>query len=314
MKRWALSHVRRMSVELANLSLNRDSFFRSLGALNARTGLIESVFLAYPGSEKYALAYAYPWRVRIIRWNPYFCGFLLQDRRLTVMFAIASHDDHFRDPDSVEELRRLADRVEELRVLIGARQKTFAGILPGVMARHGILGDAPEGDITASLVIQAIDTLAPESNDNPPIIVLGGQGFVGKRLVTQLRARGSSVYGLDPLGGDSWPTHLEGEPAILVNVASREALHNYLDRLWPEVIVLNEVYPEPHPNVIDHLTDRGIALHHVVGVRARAFPPLPAAYAGAIPCCAAWPNDQAVVVTRHLNQDARTRLRAAQSR
>lgn len=302
MQRWALSHVRRTTVEFANLCLNRDLFFRSLGALNARTGLIESVFLAYPGSEKYALAYAYPWRVRIIRWNPYFCGFLLQDRRLTVMFAIASHDDHFRDPGNTDELRRLVERVEKLRVLIGARQKTFAGVLPGILARHGILGDAPEGDITAALVIQAIDNLTPDSHETPPVIVLGGDGFVGRRLVSQLRARGSSVYSVDPVSGGSWPAHLEGHSAIIVNVANRDALKGYLDRLWPEALVLNEVYPEPHPDVIDHLTQQGIALHHVVGVKARAFPPLPAAYAGAIPCCAAWPNDEAAVVTRHLNQ------------
>lgn len=65
--------------------------------------------------------------------------------------------------------------------------------------------------------------------------------------------------------------------------------------------VLNDVYPEPDRQTLATLTARGIPGHHVVGVRGSAYPPFPAAYAGGVPCCAAWPSPDAEVVIRHLN-------------
>ncbi len=133
-----------------------------------------------------------------------------------------------------------------------------------------------------------------------PVIVLGGQGFIGKRLVDVLEPD-MPVYSVDLRDSeDRSPAHLGGQPALLVNVASRNALSQYLDRLWSGMTVLNEVYPEPSAGLVEKLTAESIELHHVVGVAARAFPSFPVAYRGVIPCCAAWPADGSRVVTRQL--------------
>lgn len=301
--RMVRAHGRRMAVEVANVVLNHEVVFRAIGAVNGRAGVVESVFLVYPGSEKYALAYGYRRRIERQRWSPWPTGVLLQNGRVTLMFAVSSHDEHYLAEPNRDALGSLANRMEHLRVLVGARQKTFAGVLPGVLASHGILTDPPEGDITANVVAQAVRELRTQALRGAPVIVLGGRGFVGRRLVALL-SPDMQVHSVDATDGeDSWPDHLDGQPVLLVNVANRRALGQHLHRLWAGMAVLNEVYPEPDPDTLATLTLRGIPVHHVVGVAARAIPAFPAAYQGAIPCCAAWPSEDAQVVVRHLNPD-----------
>ena len=223
---------------------------------------------------------------------------LWQNGRATLIVAVSSHDDHFHDEAHHDRLVELADRMEVLRDMVGARQKTFAGVLPGVLSSRGILTYLPEGDITAAMVAQAVRQVSHEATDEEPlpVIVLGAHGYIGRRLVDLLRQE-MPVHPVDTALPDSpWPDHLHGRPALLVNVANRHALHQHLDRLWPGLTVLNEVYPEPDQAVLTALGQRGISVHHVAGVAGKAFPPFPdayAAYAGAIPCCAAWPSDRA---------------------
>lgn len=299
---WAKSHALRISVEVANTVLNHDAVFRLVGAVNRRTGVIESVFLVYPATEKYALAYAYPRRIEKIRWTPWPSGILWQDGRLTLMVGVSATDQHYQDLQNHKSLVQLVERVEDLRQRTGARQKTFAGILPGVLASRGILTDPPEGDITAAVVAQAVRALHREYSEPPPVVILGGRGFIGRRLVDLLE-RDMDIHPVDTADpAASWPDNITGRQALLVNVAGRHALAEHLDRLWPGLTIINEVYPEPSPALLEQLQARGIDVHHIVGVKARAFPPFPAAYAGAIPCCAAWPSPGAQVVTRLLTE------------
>ena len=299
--RFTRAHGRRMAVEVANVALNHDVVFRAVGAVNRRVGLVESVFLMYPATDKYARAIAYPSRIRKHTWSPGPAGLMVQNGKVGVIFGVTSGVEHFRDEEYRESLAELANRMEQLRILVGARQKTFAGVLPGVLASHGILADTPEGDITATVVAQAVREVRRGELATAPVIVLGGRGFVGRRLVAALRDD-MQVHSVDVIDEvSSWPEHLTGVPTLLVNVANRRALAQNLDRLWPGTVVLNEVYPEPDPGTLADLTARGIPVHHVVGVQARAIPPFPAAYAGAIPCCAAWPSERVQVVVRHLN-------------
>ena len=301
--RMVRAHGRRMAVEVANVVLNHEVVFRAIGAVNGRAGFIESVFLMYPATDKYAQAIAYPSRIRKHKWSPGPAGLMVMNGKVGIIFGVTASVEHFRDEAHHESLVDLANRMEHLRVLVGARQKTFAGVLPGVLASHGILTDPPEGDITANVVAQAVRDLRTQELRGAPVIVLGGRGFVGRRLVALL-SPDMQVHSLDATDGeDSWPDHLDGQPVLLVNVANRRALGQHLHRLWAGMAVLNEVYPEPDPDTLATLTLRGIPVHHVVGVAARAIPAFPAAYQGAIPCCAAWPSEDAQVVVRHLNPD-----------
>ena len=137
--------------------------------------------------------------------------------------------------------------MDHLRTMFGAQQKTFAGALPGILAGKGILHDPPEGDLAARMVAQAVEQLLKD--DDHPVVVLGGRGFVGRRLVERLRGAGiREVIPVDVNDSQAtWPTHLANRPLLLVNVATRSALSELTEQLWPEVTVLNEVYPEPGP-------------------------------------------------------------------
>jgi hypothetical protein len=297
------SHARRALLEALNLFLNHDWLFWIVGAINKRVGLIQSVFLVYPASEEYALSYAYPARLRKNQWTPWPCGLLWQNGRLSVMFCISASNGQFSDPDNLEKVRGVCERMEHLRALLGAKGKTFAGILPGVLFYKRVIRDAPEADLTASVVCQAIEQVkSKEGLDwSTPLIVLGGRGFIGRRVVKLLD--GAPVYCIDVADGGSrkdWLCHLEGRRVIVVNITLNNALADYVDEMRPGTVVLNEVYPEPSREILDRLERKGCVCYHVVGVKAFALPSFPAAYRGAIPCCAAWPSADMKAVVRKL--------------
>jgi hypothetical protein len=282
--------------------LNHDRVFRLVGALNKRFNLIESVFLMYPANDEYALAYAYPSRLRKNRWNPWLCGVLVQNGRLGVQFAISANNGQFTDLANTDNLLYLAHRMDQIRILLGANRRTFAGILPGVLYYKRIIREAAEADLTAEAVVQAIGQVkARESlGSDTPIIVLGGKGFIGRRVVKLLgRENTHSIDSAVGQGSDDWPKHLRGPRAIVLNITLNNALEDYVDVIWPGTVVINEVYPEPSPKTLERL--RHCACYHVVGVSASSFPSFPAAYEGAIPCCAAWPAPGMKVVVKKLN-------------
>lgn len=281
---------------MLNALLNRAVVFHLVGALNRRLRLIKSVFLVYPATPDYALAYAYPSRIEKAKWSPWPTGILWQDGRLTLMLAVSSTDQDFLADDAGPRLLQLERSVDRIRRLVAAEQKSFAGVLPGVMARHGVLTDPPERELTAGLVLQAVRELHPP--ERGPVIVVGGRGFIGRRLV-ELLERDYATYVVDL--GDVWPEQA-GERALVVNVANRSAIRDHENHLSKGMTLLNEVYPEPRGALLERLTARSIAVHHVVGVRAGAFPSFPSGYRGAVPCCAAWPSPRAQVVVRQLNQ------------
>jgi len=296
-------HTRRIAIELLNLLINHDLLFWLVGLVNKKVNLIESVFLVYPANEKYALAYVYPCRLPKVKWNPIPGGLLWQNGKLTVMFMISATNGQFTDPQNTENLRRMSDRMERLRQLFGARRKTFAGIVPGVLYAGKIIREAPEADLTAQAVAQAIDSVKVEESlgDDTPVIILGGRGFIGRRVIGLLKD--SNVFSIDSSDGQGskdWPNHLRGQRVIVVNITLNNALKDYLDVIWPGTVVINEVYPEPNSAILERLKNNGCSCHHVVGVQANAFPSFPAAYHGAIPCCAAWPSSEMKVVVRRI--------------
>ena len=81
---------------------------------------------------------------------------------------------------------------------------------------------------------------------------------------------------------------LWGRPTILLNVSRKGALARYIPHLWPEAVVLNEVYPEPDRSEVAAIQEKGARCYHISGVEARAWPPFPRAYQGGIPCCASF--------------------------
>lgn len=290
-----LALARPVAIEVVGLLFNHAALFSFIGLINRRLGIIESVFVAYPATSAYARATSFPWRARRQKWTPWLCGIAWQNRRLTLLFGIWATDDDIHDHRSDADLVRLDERLEQIRRLVGARQRTFAGILPGVMARRGIRRNPHEREITAAVVVEAIGRLRPPGNS--PVVVLGGRGFIGSRVVELLGV--SDAISVDL--GEPFPDWIRDQPALVLNVADRHTLGLRHLELWPGVVLLNEVYPEPRQSLIDSMTARGIEVHHIAGVAGASFPPFPGGYRGAIPCCAAWASADLAVRTHRLS-------------
>lgn len=297
------SHFRRVILEMVLIFLDYDWLYWLIGLINKRINLIESVFLVYPGDESYALYYYYIKRIRNHVWKPGPAGLLYQDGKIIVMFAISATNGQFADPANAENIRQVFARMERLRQLFGAKRKSFAGILPGVLYFKRIIREAPEADLTAVAVVQAIDLVKAKEalKSDTPIIVLGGRGFIGRRVVKLLdKAMTYSIDSVDGQGRHDWPSQLNGEKAIVVNISVNNAIKDYIEVIQPGTIVINEVYPEPNAEILARLSAKGCHCYHVAGVKALALPAFPSAYSGAIPCCAAWPSADMKAVVRKL--------------
>ena len=287
------SWFRRSIIVVINLLLNHDWVFFLIGLINKRVKLINLVFLMYPANDKYAMAYVFRSRLPKVEWNPWPVGLYYQNGKFGVKFVISAHNSQYHDPDNDQNMRRIVDRMERIRQLFCAERKTFAGILPGVLYFKRMIRETHEVEVTVKAVLQAIERVRADEGlaSDMPIIVLGGRGFIGRKVVAALPK--DNVYSVDIVGGngrDDWPTHLRGQRMLLVNIALNSALDRYLDLLWPEMIVLNEVYPEPSAKTSRYLHKLGCHCYHIMGVKAFAFPLFPLAYRGGIPCCAAWPS------------------------
>jgi hypothetical protein len=286
---------------LLNVMVNHDILFRLVGAVNKKHHFLMSVFIAYPASREYAKSFFYERHVRRMKWTPRVASLIRQGRLWCVAFAISSTEEDFRDPKNHASLKRLVGQAERIRQSLGAPQKTFAGVLPGILFSRKLISEAVEAEVVVEVVLKA-EAHVRAAVDYPPntsLIVLGGSGFIGRRLVSRLADR--EVYPVDQLADarHAWPHHLAGKRSILINVASVSALAEYLALIWPGLVLLNEVYPEPSLAERTAFSTLGNPVFHVVGIKARAYPPAPKAYAGGIPCCAGWiARDMEAVIRR----------------
>ena len=292
-------HVRRLGVLLLDALFDHNCLYTLLGWMQRRWGWprIQTVFLMYPETRAYALAFVYPRRLQRVKWTPFLAGIFRQNQRWGLMFAISATQQDFRDAQNLPQLRKLVERMETIRRRVGARQKTFAGILPGVLFARRILREAPEADLTVSAVIQAIQQVEKKEAlpHQVPILVLGGRGFIGRRLVRALQSNGRMVFAVDK--NEPWPVFSDDNHCVVVNVASNRALLEYMQHLQPGMVIINEAYPPPPSALLQHT---GIVLYHIKGIRAWALPPFPHAYRGGIPCCAAFPDNRMDVLVEIL--------------
>ena len=301
-----LSEIMRKILSILLIVLfSYDWFYRLLGLLNRRFHCFKSVFVLYLPSSRELNKYSNASIRRWMRWRPLMAGFGRQiGGGWMVIMAIPNNEDEFMGADSQQHLAQLYANVCRIQRLLQVPQHGFAGVLPGVMAAKGIRDASPEAEVTINVVGQAeqqIRQLA-QLSDDVPLIVLGGAGFIGRRLVAQYRAAGRQVFVVDPQGtaDDVWPVQLTGQPAVLLNLTRKYAVEQYVHMMWQGMVFLNEVYPAPAKPVLQRIAQQGVDCFHVVGVRGRAYPNFPDAYAGAIPCCAAQPDGSPQAVVRLL--------------
>jgi hypothetical protein len=290
-------HIKKSVLEIVNFLFNHNFVFMAIGIINKRIKLIESIFLAYPANEKYALSYAYRYRLKYNRWNPWLTGLLFQNSKIIIMFSISATEEILMMED--DKLKILEKKMERIKDLLFVKTKTYAGILPGILFSKRIIRVVPEADLTAKAVTQAILEIQKiECLDELPIIVLGGRGFIGRRVMSQLTNRVVHCVDLSDSGKNQWPNI---DKAIVINISKKGALDNYIKLMSPRMIVINEVYPEPSKYELMRLKGKGCLCYHIAGIKAKAFPSFPDAYKGGIPCCAAWLSEKMKVIVKKIN-------------
>ncbi len=298
-------HVRRALVVLFNTICGNMIFYLLVGAFNRLSGRpIKSIFLFYSVNIEYQRTMIPDWYAKVVRWRPGLGQVIRQDGNWCLSFGITSSDNDFRNESNFGKLKKLYSNVDCIRKIIGADQMTFSGILPGLfIAKRIMKGESSyENRNTVRVVLKAVEEIVILENlpHDCPVIVLGGRGFIGEKIIEILEADKREAYSVDLKDKTPIPSHLRGKPVIVLNTTKTGALTEYIPRFWKEAVIINEVYPEPSAIECELMNKKGIRCYHISGVKAYALPRFMKAYKGGIPCCAAYlpDNNFQTIVTR----------------
>lgn len=283
-------------------------FIKLIGYFNKNERFIKSIFLAYPANEDFSFSYINKNVIDKIKWNPYFSGIMFQDSQLIFMFAVSATEIDFLNKDNRPRLTSLYEKMMNLGESLNVSRITFAGRLPGILKSCRIVkGRLSEVELTVGIVVESIKLtfLRCLLKENTPIVVLGGKGFIGKRVMELLVKNNcqNKVYSVDLLDGNPsviWNNLSFNTPPLILNVSVDDVINGYLDKIPVGSTVLNEVYPEPSNEMIQALKSKACRVFHIVGVKGRVLPKLPGAYGDGIPCCAAWDNPMLRPVIKEL--------------
>jgi len=299
-------HFRRMLVILLNTLCGNTVFYVMIGTLNRLlpNRPIRSIFLFYSVNEAYLRTMIYPWYAPIVKWRPGLGQIIKQRSYFCLSFGITANERDYYDPANKSRLLKLYRDVDRIRRIVGAEQMTFSGVLPSIFVARGIMKeeDSVENKNTVKAIVKAVCRASKTEFllDNCPIAILGARGFIGHSVVSLLLSQGRDVYPVDVNDNSRFPEYLIGQSLIVLNITKREALREYIPLLWKEVILVNEVYPEPSETELRMLRQRGIRCYHISGIVGKAIPKFLRAYRGAIPCCASYVPDDSfdVVLTK----------------
>lgn len=290
----AWTRSRRLLIKLAVSLLAIGSLtyapFALLGLWNRVFGGWRSIFFCYAGSRNFISSYAGGPLVDQFRWRPSPIGVLSQGGARGLVLAAPVTEADFLDPANAEHFARLRRRLKRVAWLVGAERINMAGILPGVLRDDDIIRAPDTRSIVVAAVVDAIDEIiaARFGGIAPPVIVLGGGGYVGAPVTGALRARGLDCHVVDPKqGARRLPDVLTGRPALLLDISRHGVIGGYIPDMWPGLVVLNETFPRPATANTQRMRDGGVDVYHISGVAGAVTPPLPFGYENAVPCCAA---------------------------
>jgi hypothetical protein len=189
------------------------------------------------------------------------------------IFGIYANEKDFLTSGNENKLKSLFQRMERIRFLVGANQATYAGILPSLLVSRGIIraDESVERKTTVAAVLQAIEQVKvlKQIADETPVIVLGGSGFIGSRLLES--NNGNNFYPLD-IGGrvtfSALVKKFSGQPMIILNLTKKGVLSEYIPFFHPGVVVINEVYPEPSRAEVASIKNKGASCYNIAGLSA----------------------------------------------
>ena len=285
---------RKLIIGLAALVALTGSPYVIIRFLNRQNGRWTSVFFCYAGSGKFVTSYAFPGIAGFFKWRPTPIGVMRQNGELGLVLASAMSEQDFLDPKNASEFARLQSRLARIAQRMDIETINVAGILPGVLKQTNGLEVNDTRATVVQAVVAAVSRMEQAQNleNVQDIIVLGGAGRIGTGVVSALRAEGWLCHVVDVAhGAPEFPHHLHGKPVLLLDIARKGAIEEYIQHMWPEMTVLNEVFPCPSRRLVKQMVERGVRVFHLAGVAGKITPPLPHGYETAIPCCAARPID-----------------------
>jgi hypothetical protein len=299
------SHFAKIGVIILNLLMGNMFFYRLVGAVNRRfrNKPIRGVFLLYPANEKYTKAYVYSWYAKTMKWRPRLVGIFKQEKCWGLIFGISALELDFLNLAEEENLRKVEQRMDRIKNVLGAEQKTFAGVIPSILMSRRIISKSVEAEVTVSAVMESINIVKTKEKlpDDTPILILGAKGFIGCKVIKVLHQKScsASIFAIDlkDVDGKRILCELKEQDAnlIILNVSKRGAINTYIPDLWNKVVIINEVYPEPGNKEIKKIEKQGASCYHVVGIKGKAWPPFPMGYEGGVPCCASFLSNKVIL-------------------
>lgn len=275
-----------------------------VGLWNRAFGGWRSVFLCYAGSPNFVATYAPGGIARWFLWRPSPIGILRQDGALGLVMATPMSEQDFLDPANAAAFRHLRIRLRRIAWMLGVEQINLAGILPSTIPADDVLQIRDSRPVVVAAVCTATRQMSKtiaRHGTSVPIILLGGAGYVGAPAAAELQALGYDVHIVDPKAQQSaLPKILHGRTALLIDISRKGVIGDYIDQMWPGLIVLNETFPRTSRKHVGQIQSAGVELWHLSGVAGRVTPPLPFGYDNAVPCCAAHvgPPDAPVRIVR----------------
>lgn len=270
-----------------NYFLNYDLFFRLIGGINKKLKIIHSIFLAYPEVEADGLAYIPKILFRQYLWKPFFCNLILQNGQLILMFVISAGREHFSSK-YLEEMKKLAAEMENIRRACNAERKTFAGILPYKMFSKKILSSIPELETMALAIGKVVEKFR---HMNMPIVFLGKQGFFSRLLAEKIGLKMHFAHGI-------WPPHLR-TATLVINASMNSGIEELAAFMPRGSVVINEVYGGIGSETLNVLKKNACRVYNLAGVKAFALiVPMHGQYRNSVPTCASWPSTEAEVVLK----------------
>jgi hypothetical protein len=261
--------------------------YRLLGLVNRRLPVLQTVFFCYAGSPAYARRYCYRWSEDWLRETPTPIGVYRQGGRWGLVVASPISEAQIVDSSRREQLERLIGHVEWIASAIGAENVRLAGILPGHLRRQGRGAATRTRDTIARVVHCSLTRVRDRHAKGAPIVLLGGDGYLGRAVQRELRRAGEAFHVIDSARGvRALPHALRSRSILLLDLSRSGVLRVYAEQVAPGSVVLNEVFPEPDHELVRAFRRRQISVFHIAGVRARVIPALPGGYTGAVPCCA----------------------------
>ncbi len=290
-RRWRRGEVLLRGASFACLNLG--------GALVRRVIRPDYIFVLYAETDRDKRLYFPRWVERLLR--PVFpSGLIHFGRYWGMMVAGKATAESFES--SPERLQALLDntrkRFPQVQVI------ALAGRLPSIAASQGVSLDGPflEGDRgTLCAMIGAAHEQAALLGKTPTevtIAVPGGDGFIGRQLVTELAREFREVIALDPRLEDQhgWrenvlfthqPEDIARAQAVLVLTARGEETADIVPYLVPGTLVADDTHPEIPESLRERMVAAGaIVLKASVGDhRCRIRPRIPIFRSDDIPGC-----------------------------